>query len=363
MKHIYGFILFAWLGIEIIMKTGVDQFAIASLLGALCIFIIKEKFYDNIYADLIFLLFVLLLCKFNSFFIILSGVVILDLSYYKKYKLLALISLLSLYYCIFYSDYNNIFFLISSGLFGYIIGIKDSNEERHMALLDGERQLRYNLELTQNELIKSKREIEQLTEVRERSRIAQEIHDNIGHSIAGVIFQLEAAHRVMDKDLDKSKTMIKLSNAKLREALELTRNTVYNIKPNKSTGIAQLEKIIREFTFCKIDLIVEGDLNKVSALNTNIMQSNIKEALTNAFKYSKATVIELQVDIGEKNIRLKYKDNGVGCENINEGMGISGMKNRIRNVGGTIAIDGKTGFLIVCNLPVAWRDSEEERVF
>jgi signal transduction histidine kinase len=352
MKHVYGSLLIVWLVVEQIINSKNNIYTIASLLAAICLFIIKERYKDNVHTSVGYLVFVLAITKYNNSFILLAGITVIDLSYFGKFTAAAVVFLASAALSIFTNEYNYIFHMISALLVGYILGTKDKNENKHISLLDDERRLRYNLERTQNELIKSRKEIEQLTEIRERNRIAHEVHDNIGHSIAGVIFQLEAAARLLRKDLEKSESILRLCSQKLSEALELTRNTVYNIRVIKKTGVAYLEEIINNFKFCKITFEYSGDFSRVTAFHMKILEANLMEALTNAAKYSRAQNIQIRLDVGGKNIRMYYKDDGIGCDNIKESLGLIGMRERVKEAGGIISIDGKDGFLIVCNLPI-----------
>ena len=179
-------------------------------------------------------------------------------------------------------------------------------------------------------------------------------------NIAGVIFQLEAAIRIINKDKEKAEGILKLCSRKLSEALELTRNTVYNMKVDRKIGIDAIEKIISGFKFCKVSFLHTGDFNSVSLFIIKLLESNIMEFLTNASKYSKATDIKIKIDLNKKNLRIYYKDNGIGCKNIKASVGITGISDRVRAVGETLSIDGKDGFLIVCNLPINNVEPEEE---
>lgn len=359
MKYLYGLLLLLWVAVNIVIKTNIDIISIASLLGLLCLFIFKEKFLDRYYMSIIFLAIVLFLSRFNSEFIILSGVTILDFTYWKKYSL-GIISLgMVISVGLQNNDYSYFINLITAALLGFVLGEKDRNERNHIFVLDEERRLRYRLEETQNELIKSRMEVEHLTEIRERNRIAHEIHDSIGHSIAGIIFQIEAARRIIHKDVDRLEEILKLSSQKLSETLQLTRDTVYNIKPAKKVGLETLERIVQEINFCNVTFEHTGDFNTVSVSNMNILEANIREALTNATKYSRAKNIHIKVDVGKRNIRFYYKDDGIGCSNILDNIGVEGMRDRAKNAGGTFAIDGRNGFLIVSNLPVGNGEDEE----
>lgn len=360
MKNIYGTIVISWVAMELISNSNLNIIAITSLLGVLWLFIIKQKYLDNIYSSLVFLVVILILSQFYLGFILLTGIVIFDFTYFRKYILSMLIFIFLAVLYVLSGKYLLMVHLIYSFFLGYVLGEKDYKAKNHFTLLAEERKLRYNLEQTQNQLIKSKEEIENLTKIRERNRIAHEIHDNVGHSIAGVIFQLEAAIRIINKDKEKTEDILKLCSQKLSEALELTRNTVYNMKTDKKFGIESIEEIIGDFKFCKVFFQHTGDFSDVPFFIIRILESNIMEFLTNASKYSKATDIKIRIDINKKNLRLFYKDNGIGCENIKASFGITGISDRVRSAGGTLSIDGKEGFLIVCNLPINNVEPEEE---
>ncbi|MFL0249308.1 sensor histidine kinase [Clostridium neuense] len=108
---------------------------------------------------------------------------------------------------------------------------------------------------------------------------------------------------------------------------------------------------IHNFSFCPVEFKFTGDFNKLKPNYIEIIASNIKEALTNAAKYSKASKIYISIDINEVYLRLYIKNNGVSCSNIKEGLGLSGMRERVNNVGGSISIDSHDGFIIVCVIP------------
>ena len=359
LKQLYGFILIFWLAINQVLEVTIDLMSIASLLGILCLFIIKERFLDKVFFSIILLAFILVLSQYNQTLILLAGIPLLDFLYSKKYLPGILTFITVSVISVQTVDFSYLLHFIFAALLGFALGEKIDNEKRYTSLLDEERNLRYRLEGTQKQLIKSRKEIEHLTEIRERNRIAHEIHDSLGHSIAGVIFQIEAARRVIDKDKDKLSDILRLCSGKLSEALELTRNTVYNIKADKNIGLESLEKILNNFYFCSIVFEHSGDFNTVSTSNISILESVLMESLTNAAKHSNAKNIHIKIEIGKKHIRYYYKDNGIGCVNIQENLGISGMRDRVKNTGGTIAIDGKDGFLIVCHLPVKSEDYQE----
>ena len=87
---------------------------------------------------------------------------------------------------------------------------------------------------------------------------------------------------------------------------------------------------------------------------------NAFEAVTNALKYSGCDEISIDINILEEVVRATINDNGKGAYNIEEGMGIQGMKSRVRKVKGYIDIDSVGGFTINMILPITKVVQEEE---
>lgn len=353
MKYIYGLLMILWIAVLQITGQKTDIPGIASTLGALCLFIIKEKYLDRIVSSVVYFVGSVVLAQYWGPFILLAAIPLQDFAFVRNYYLAVPAFAVASCFCIAGGSYYYMLLLLLAAFAGLLLGTMRRDEEAYTGILDEERRLRYNLERAQNELIQSRKEVERLTEARERSRIAQELHDSIGHGIAGVLMQLEAASRIHRRDADRTEEILKTCTEKLAETLTLTRNAVYNLKPGVKTGVEALEKIIADFRYCTVTFQHSGDFAGVSSTNMSILESNLTEALTNSMKHSHATEIAVRVDIRRRLVRFYYRDNGVGCGDIREGLGLMGMRERVRNAGGTISVDGADGFLIVCNLPGA----------
>lgn len=217
---------------------------------------------------------------------------------------------------------------------------------------DNERRYRYELEDAKKKLLNSAKEAAYIAEIKERNRIAREIHDSVGHSIAGILFQLQAVQKLINKDKEKSEKLLQDSIERLSDALEVMRNTVHNIKPGNKVGLEYITGIINNFNYCSVDFKHTGDFNSLPANVLETISSDIKETLTNVYKYSKATKIDIKIDISEAAVRVFIKDNGEGCPNLKEGFGLLGIRERIKNLGGTVSFSGENGFIIVYVIPL-----------
>ncbi|WP_372994419.1 sensor histidine kinase [Lutispora sp.] len=242
--------------------------------------------------------------------------------------------------------------LILCGYFSYVSNRTKEREMLYREAYDNERRLRYELERVRAEMLHASKNIEHLTELRERNRIAREIHDSVGHSLAGIMMQLQASAKLREKDESKSQELLENSIKGLSEAIVTLRETVHNIRPKEILGLEYIEAIINDFTYCEVELVKKGDMSLLKPHHIEILSYNIKEALTNVSRYSEATKVHISIEANEKYSRLYIKDNGKGCKNISEGLGLSGMRERMKYAGGIISINGDDGFTIVCIIPV-----------
>ncbi|WP_027408960.1 sensor histidine kinase [Anoxybacteroides tepidamans] len=193
-------------------------------------------------------------------------------------------------------------------------------------------------------------------QLEERNRLAQEIHDQIGHSMTGALIQMEAAKRLMDIDHNKAKEFLQNAIHISKEGIENIRITLKHIKPRaEQMGINRVKLFIEEFSAqhnIQIPFVCKGNLEVISPIQWKIIYENITEALTNAMKYAEATVISIEIHVLNTLIKIEVKDNGKGAEKVTKGLGIIGMEERAASVNGTVIVDGTNGFSVTTLLPV-----------
>ncbi|WP_428866478.1 sensor histidine kinase [Clostridium sediminicola] len=224
-------------------------------------------------------------------------------------------------------------------------------------------ELLYNLRMKNNELNKAlskeldyQNQIEYTSKIEERNKIAQEIHDNIGHTISGTLMQLEAAKYIIEKDTSASKNMIQNSIDVLREGMESIRATLRNIKPPKEQlGINTLKLTLNKIensSGITTNLIYDNNVDKIKYHQWKIIKTNIKEILTNTIKYSGASNVTISFRGLNKMIKVEIKDNGIGCGRINKGLGLTGIEERCGNINAKVIFDGSDGFSVIMLLPI-----------
>ncbi|WHY66470.1 sensor histidine kinase [Neobacillus sp. SuZ13] len=200
------------------------------------------------------------------------------------------------------------------------------------------------------------RQSEYTFKLEERNRISQEIHDKIGHSMTGALFQMEAAKRLVETDQHKATELLQNAINISKDGIENIRLTLKNMKPpTEQVGIHRLKLLIDDFNAKQpIKTIVtnEGNLDIIAPIHWKIIHENVTEALTNTMKYSHARQVSVDLKVLNKMIRVEVKDNGAGTEIIKKGLGIIGMEERTAAVNGKIIVDSTHGFSVTTLLPL-----------
>ena len=233
---------------------------------------------------------------------------------------------------------------------GSIVGEKvtEQNEERRQALAKLETALVENAGL-HAQLLTQAREAGILDE---RARMAREIHDTIAQGLMGIVTQLEAAEQAHDRPADRGRH---LENAErlARESLAEARRSVEASMPSvleAGTLPDALADVTREWSKLHgipADVTVTGN---AIALHPEIEVALLRvaqEALANVARHAGATRAGLTLSFIGDVVTLDVRDDGVGFvaaePDAPSGFGLSGMRQRIARVAGSLAIESEPG--------------------
>ena len=190
----------------------------------------------------------------------------------------------------------------------------------------------------------------------EKARISQALHDKLGHSINGSLYQLEAVKVLMSKKPEESEKIFQEVIDNLRGSMDEIRVIIRNERPDKKRmALKSLQALCAECEEqynIKANLEVQADDKEIPENIWDIILDNAFEAVTNALKYSGCTEISISITALGEVVRCVIKDNGKGAEIYEESMGIQGMKQRVRNVKGYLDIESVGGFTINMILPI-----------
>lgn len=198
--------------------------------------------------------------------------------------------------------------------------------------------------------------IEHLSQAEERNRVAREIHDNIGHKLVSILIQLEAAIKILNIDSEKGKEILNSVRDNLRNCTEILGKVVKKIKPKENLyRIQAIDNMIEDFkknTKININFKITGQYYDLYPSAQLTIYKNIQEAITNSVRHGRATYIDITLSYFFDRVELSIKDNGTGCKEIIKGMGISGMEERVKLLGGKLKITTDNNFKIETIIPV-----------
>ena len=189
----------------------------------------------------------------------------------------------------------------------------------------------------------------------ERAELSQTLHDKLGHNINGSVYQLEAVKVLLEKEPEVSKKMVQAVIDQLRSGMDEIRVILRKERPKKyKLAVLQLEKLCEECRAkgVETELITEGELKDIPEKYLEVILDNAYEAVSNSMKYAKCSKIKISIHVLNKMIRCSICDNGIGCKEIIDGMGISGMRKRIREINGILDFETEVGFTINMLLPL-----------
>lgn len=213
------------------------------------------------------------------------------------------------------------------------------------------------------EVIAQHQELQQLMEKLalaqedERRRIARDLHDSVIQDLSGIIFSLSFLQNALPETKNK-RALNEISQlTKVVEAsIQDIRQIIYDLRPTTldSLGLMPtLEKYLERFA-AKNQVAVEIKSNLKERLPEKIETTVFRltqEALNNIAKYAQAKKVTLKVNADKKHLELVVLDDGIGF-NLSEvksrnsqtsGFGLSGMKERVRLVGGKLEISTSPG--------------------
>lgn len=291
-------------------------------------------------------------------FIIFWSLSFIELLYVKISKVIIGVIFVLQGIFIFHSSYINQFILFSCLSFFFYDLLQKSFNRISNILIDNEK-LRSKNEMLMINLESSEKLEQQMvytSKLEERNKVAQEIHDKIGHTISGSTMQLEAAKMLLEVDQEKAKTLIQITIDVLRDGMENIRSTLRSIKPAiEQMGINNLDLSLSKFSKSsgiKSNLFCEGNLDVISFKQWKVIYDNVNESLTNAIKYSAAKSLSVKIQILNKFIKVEVKDDGKGCDVYSKGLGLMGMDERTAGVNGKLIVDGSDGFSVITLLPI-----------
>ncbi len=211
-------------------------------------------------------------------------------------------------------------------------------------------------DVLEHKLENANEQLSELIKVKERQRIARDLHDTLGQSLSMIGLKSELARKLIYKDPEQAAKEIKEVQQTARASLSEVRKLVSSMKGlrlrDERTLSAQMLKAAHiEWNWHEEDTDLVSNIHLITE---NILAMCLKEAVTNVVKHSDATSCEASIQVNQGQLLLIVKDNGTfkGTENnLEKGNGLAGMRERLEFVDGSLEINSENGTELRIQVP------------
>lgn len=192
--------------------------------------------------------------------------------------------------------------------------------------------------------------------LRERNRLASNLHDTVLQTVTGVGFQLQACRTVGQHDSEDSANHLKIAERMVDHAVQQLRGTVWALHtvPTEGQSLATaLQALIDRLGAghsTKIETRTDGPEHDVPEAVAGNLLLVAQEAIHNALQHAHATIIDVKLAFGRDGaVSVTVRDDGIGFDpgtqpGSGQGhFGLEGMHDRMQAMGGTVRIESEAG--------------------
>lgn len=208
-------------------------------------------------------------------------------------------------------------------------------------------------------------QIERMTLLEERYRMARELHDTIGHAFTSLILGMESLKAEIHSKEGEAKLqgMLKLA----RTGLDDIRRQVHQMDPIEEAlpldrSLLQMIEEFKTNTGIRVVFRTMGEPYPVMKQVKLVLYRCLQEALTNASRHGQAGTIQVLLQYDSSQLMLQVQDDGKGDDHLQYGFGLTSMKERLAPLQGKLYIHSQavSGTMVTCTIPNPSKESEQK---
>jgi len=183
-------------------------------------------------------------------------------------------------------------------------------------------------------------EVRRLAATAERERIGRDLHDLLGHTLSLITLKLELSRKLFDRDSAAARRELEEAECVARHALAEVRSAVTGIRATDLAAELASARLLLESSSVHLDYDLpphglSPDIERGLALV-------LREAVTNIARHARAGAAQIRFTRDGNRLQVLVRDDGRGGID-GDGNGLSGMRERVAKLGGTLAIDSPHG--------------------
>lgn len=185
----------------------------------------------------------------------------------------------------------------------------------------------------------------------ERKRLSLELHDQVGQMLTALRMEIAALGKVAGGDPDALRARVQQAKRMAEDAMKTVRDLAMGLRPSMLDDLglgAAVQWQGREFSRLSgvpTDVRIDGSLDALSDAQKTGLFRVVQEALTNIARHAAAHNVRVDLTGATERVDLVVADDGRGMQAArrSRGLGVPGMEERIRELGGTLEIVSAPG--------------------
>jgi two-component system sensor histidine kinase DegS len=187
----------------------------------------------------------------------------------------------------------------------------------------------------------------------ERQRLSRQIHDGPAQALSNFILQTEIAMRLMDVDTAQAREELNNLKTSAMGTFQKVRNFIFELRPMMLDDLGLVHTVRRYCDVFKeqagldINVTVTGNERRLEPYLEVMLFRAIQEVLGNAARHSQASLVKVNLDMGEDRVRVSVDDNGRGFDpeslEQSNSLGLKLIRERSEMLGGVFEVDSTPG--------------------
>jgi signal transduction histidine kinase len=191
------------------------------------------------------------------------------------------------------------------------------------------------------------------SQLAERMRIARELHDLLGHHLTALSLNLEVASHLTQ---GQAQEHVQTAQSVTKLLLQDVREVVNSLRGEDSFDLGRaIRTLTKDIPKPRIHLDVPEDLRIYDPVRAETILRCVQEIITNTVRHSEAENLWIEsIKTGEE-VEIRARDDGRGSKQLRPGNGLTGMRERVEQVGGHLEIESapNAGFRLRARIPIA----------
>ncbi len=203
------------------------------------------------------------------------------------------------------------------------------------------------------ELERTRTRLAEAAVAEDRQRMARDLHDLVGHSFSVVLLHLSGARMILNSSPEAAADALRDAEAVGRRGMDELRQALMLMHRGSpapaASEAADLEGLVASYRDAgmRIDFVVDGPLDNVSAAPRIVLGDVLRESLTNAAKHSRTREASVRIDVGPAQVALRV-ENPLGTAAAGSGgLGLTGLEHRVGAIDGVFRAGASAGSWIV----------------